>query len=193
LRESCLHLRIEEAGGSLSNGDGAVESRVGVQHSKVVLEDGSQVEGQFLGVHVGSEAVGGSLLLAGRDQEVVLGDGQVVDGLGAHERATDEAKVNRSRLMVGDGQDSVGRVAIDKLDTKDLRVGERYRDIDVQLGGLLDIRVLHLLYSLRSLYTSLAGYSQLLAIGGGTDLSVGRDSLQCKERECAELQRYHSD
>ena len=95
-----------------------------MQHSSVVLEDGGQVEGQVLGVHVGSEAVGGSLLLAGRDQEVVLGDGQVADGLGADEGATDEAKVNGGSLMVGDGQDSVGRVVVDELDTEDLRVRE---------------------------------------------------------------------
>jgi hypothetical protein len=124
LRKRCLHLRVEEAGRSLNNRYSAVESRVGVQHSKVVLEDGGQVEGQILRVHVGSEAVGGSLLLAGRDQQVVLGDGQVVDGLGVHEGATDEAKVNGSSLVVGDGQNRVGCVAIDELDTKDFRVRE---------------------------------------------------------------------
>ena len=138
-----------------------------MQHSKVVLEDGGQVEGQVLGVHVGSEAVGGRLLLAGRDQEVVLGDGQVGDRLGAHKGATDEAKVDGGGLMVGDRQDSVGRVAIDELDTKDFGVREGNRDGDVQVGCLLDIGILNFLDSLGSLYTSLAVYGQLLVIDHG--------------------------
>lgn len=143
-----------------------------MQHSSVVCENGGQVEGQVLGVHVDSETVGGSLLLASRDQEVILGNSQVADGLLVYEGAADEAEVDGGGLVVGDGQDSVGRVSIDELDTKDFRVGEGYRDGDIQLGRLLDTGVLHLLYGLRSLYTSLAGHIQLLAIEGWTDLSV---------------------
>lgn len=95
-----------------------------MEHASVVLEDGGQVEGQVLGVHLGSEAVGGSLLLASRNQKVVLAESQVADSLGAHKGTADEAKVNGGSLMVGDGQDGVGRVAVDELDTKDLRVRE---------------------------------------------------------------------
>ena len=127
-----------------------------MDHASVVLEDGGQVEGQVLGVHLGSEAVGGSLLLASRDQKVVLAEGQVADSLGADERTTNEAKMNRGSLMVGDGENGVGRVAIDELDTEDLRVGEGNRDGDVQLGSLLDVRILNLVYDLRSLCTSSA-------------------------------------
>lgn len=162
--QSDLHLRVEEAHGSLNNRDSAVESRVGVQHAGVVLEDGGQVEGQVLGMHFGSKAVGGSLLLASRNQKVVLAESQVADSLGAHKGTANEAQVNRSSLMVGDGQDGVGRVAIDELDTEDLRVGERNRDGDVQSGSLLDIRILNLFYGLGSLCTSSAWPSQLLAI-----------------------------
>lgn len=162
--QSDLHLRVEEAHRSLNNRDSAIESRVGVQHAHVVLENGGQVEGQVLGVYLGSEAVGCSLLLASRDQKVVLAEGQVADSLGADEGTTNEAKVNGGSLMVGDGQDSVGRVAIDELDTEDLRVGEGNRDGDVQLGSLLDVRILNLIYNLRSLCTSSAWSSQLLAI-----------------------------
>ena len=136
-----------------------------MQHASVVLEDGGQVESQVLGVHLGSEAVGGSLLLACRDQKVVLAESQVADGLGADEGTANEAKVNRGSLMVGNGQDGVVRVAIDELDTEDLRVREGNRDGDVQSGSLLDLRILNLLYDLRSLCTSSAWSSQLLAIG----------------------------
>lgn len=127
-----------------------------MDHASVVLEDGGQVEGQVLGVHLGSEAVGGSLLLASRDQKVVLAEGQVADSLGADEGTTNEAKVDRGSLMVGDGQNGVGRVAIDKLHAEDFRVREGNRDGDVQLGSLLDFRILNLLYDLRSLCTSSA-------------------------------------
>jgi hypothetical protein len=161
--QSDSHLRVEEAHRSLNNRDSAVESRVGVEHAHVVLENGGQVEGQVLGVHLGSEAVGCSLLLAGRNQKVVLAEGQVADSLGADERTTNEAKVNGGSLVVGDGQNGVGRVAIDELDTENLRVGEGNRDGDIQLGSLLDIRILNLLYDLRSLCTSSAWFPQLLA------------------------------
>lgn len=191
--ESCLHLRVEETRGSLNNRNGAIEGRVDVGHAELVLENSSQVEGQVLRVHVDSEAVGGSLLLAGRDQEVVLGGSQAAVGSLVQERATDDVQVDRGGLVVGDGQDSVGRMSINELDTEDLRVREGDRDVDIQSGSLLDIGVLHLLYGLRSLYTSLAEYFRLLAIEGWTDLSVGRDGLQCKERKCAELQRHHND
>lgn len=141
-------------------------------HTELVLEDGSQVEGQVLGVHVDSETVGGSLLLAGRDQEVVLGGGQAAVGSLVQERTTDDVKVDGGGLMVGDGQNSVGRMSIDELDTEDLGIREGNRDSDIQLGSLLYIGVLNLLYGLRSLYTSLAGYFQLRAIGRLTNLSV---------------------
>jgi len=171
--ESCLHLRIEETRGSLNNRDGAIEGRIDVGHAELVLEDSSQVEGQVLGVHVDSEAVGGSLLLAGRDQEVVLGGSQAAVGSLVQERATDDVQVDGGGLVVGDGQDSVGRMSIDELDTEDLRVREGDRDVDIQFGSLLDIGVLYLLYGLRSLYTSLAGDLQSLAIDDWTNLSVG--------------------
>lgn len=168
-------MRIEEARGSLNNRDSAVESRVDVVHTRLVLEDSSQVEGQVLGVHVDSETVGGSLLLTGRDQEVVLGGGQAAVTVGplAEERTTDVVKADGGGLMVGDGQNSVGRMSINELDTEDLRVRERNRDGDVQFGGLLDIGILNLLYGLRSLYTSLARSFQSRANGGLTNLSVG--------------------
>ncbi|KAH0445785.1 hypothetical protein KCU90_g178, partial [Aureobasidium melanogenum] len=97
--------QLAQAHGSLDNRDSAVESRVGVEHAHVVLENGGQVEGQVLGVHFGSEAVGCSLLLASRDQKVVLAEGQVADSLGTDEGATNEAKVDGGSFMVGDGQD----------------------------------------------------------------------------------------
>ena len=142
-------------------------------HAELVLEDSSQVESQVLRVHVDSEAVGGALLFAGRDQDVVLGGGQGAVGSLVQEGTTDVGQADRGGLLVGDGQDSVGRMSIDELDTEDLRVREGDRDSDIQLGSLLDIGVLHLFYGLRSLYTSLAGHLQLLAIEGWTNLSVG--------------------
>lgn len=82
-----------------------------MDHAVLVLDNSGQVEGQVLGVHLGSEAVGGSLLLASGNQEVVLVDGQVAEGdgrvgssrdtRGSQERAANVAKVDRGCLMVG--------------------------------------------------------------------------------------------
>lgn len=110
--DDCSHLRVKERGGSLDNGDGLVEHLLGEHGTLGVLDDGGQVEGQVLGVHLGCEAVGKRLLLAGRDGDIVAGGRQVADNdwwlrsawnaNWSHEGATNKEKVDGLSLEVCD-------------------------------------------------------------------------------------------
>ena len=173
----------------------------GVDHPSVILDDSSQVEGKILGVHLGSEAVSGSLLLASGDQDIIAADGQVAksdrrvrgagNARGSEERTSNVAKVDGGSLVVGNREDGVGRVAIDQLHTKDLRVGERNSYLDVQLGRLLLSGILNLLLDLGRLLASLVCMLMYLGSRVAYNLGQGGNGLEGKERECAELQRYH--
>lgn len=135
-----MHLRIEEAGGSLDNTDGLVVDLLGEDCTLYIREHGSQVESQVLGVHLGCEAVGQSLLLASWDRDVVACGSQIADNLrwnrsawntdGGHERAANKEEVDRAGLMVGNGQNGLSRVSVDELHTKHFGVWERCGDLD---------------------------------------------------------------
>lgn len=139
------HLRVEEGGRGLDNGDGLVEDLGGVDVAGGALNHGGKVESQVLRVHLGCEAEGQGLLLAGGDGDIVAGGSQVAEdnwrvrgtrlAIGSQERATDEQEVDGLGLVVCDGEESLGGMAIDELDTKDLAVREDGRDVDGKLGG----------------------------------------------------------
>lgn len=91
------------------------------------------------------EGVGNGLLLARGDLDRVLLGGQVAHNLVLAssllgEGAANQADANCLGLVVADGQASFGGMAVDELDAKDLSLGERDRDLDVQVRrlGLLD-------------------------------------------------------
>lgn len=144
-----LHLRVEQAGGPLNDGDGLVvggDSEDGVLR---VPQNGDELEAEILGVELGREGVWDGLLSAGGNLDGVLLRGEVAHDLRLaigllEKRATNDADANGLGLVVGDGQTRLGGMAVDQLDSKDLALGERCRDLDVQvwclgLGNFLDI------------------------------------------------------
>lgn len=135
------HLGVEQAGGPFNNGDGLV---VGGDCENGVLgvpQNGDELETEILGVELGGEGVGHSLLSAGGDLNRVLLRGEVAHDLRLaigllEKRATNDAYANGLGLIVGDGQTRLGDMAVDHLDTKDLALRERGRDLDVQVRCL---------------------------------------------------------
>lgn len=137
---SCIHLGIEDAGGSLNNADGLVVGRDGVE-SILAVEDRDQLEAHVLGVHLGAEAVVDSLRLAGGDLNRVALGSQVAQHLGLVAAIEDQRPANNGHadglgLLVGDVEHSLGSMAVDELDTEDLGLREFGLDRDLQVGRL---------------------------------------------------------
>ena len=138
--EEGSHLRIEDAGVGFDNADCLVESRHGEEVALGVRHDSGKVQPEVLGVHVGGEGVGQCLLRARRNLGVVAGGSEVANvPTWFPERpktASNEIDADGVLFLVGEGQESFGRVAIDELHAKDLGGRERSRDRDCQLGDL---------------------------------------------------------
>lgn len=90
-----------------------------------VREDGRQGKLEVLGMHLGGEAVADRLLGPGGDLDTITGGSQVAGDLGlilgVTKSTANKIDGNRVRLIVGDGDQRLGRVAIDKLNAKNLR------------------------------------------------------------------------
>lgn len=140
-----LHLRVEEAGGRLDNGSGAVESREGKDAALVVGEDGHELDADVLGLHVEGKAVGDGLGLAGVDGQVVLRGRQVVEdalvgggvggqGLVRGEGARHQGELDGAGLVVGHLEQGARGLAVDQAQANELGVGKGGRDFGVDGG-----------------------------------------------------------
>lgn len=134
-------MRIEEAGGCFHDRDGLVVHRNGEEAVLVVAQNSYELQTKILGVELGGEAVGNCLLCTGGDLDGVLLGGEVANDTGLSillqgQRSANNGDANGRGLVVVDGQASFGGMAVDELDAKDLRLGERDRDLDVQVGRL---------------------------------------------------------
>lgn len=145
-RESCVHLGIEEAGGSLDNGGAALIRRHLEDDALCVGEDGEQMQAHILRVHVEHKRVGKRLCLARLNLQAVLHDGQVAHNalvgghvigklLGRPQRAVGEEELDGPVLVVGDLDEGRRGAAIDQLEAEDVGVGERGSDVGVEGGG----------------------------------------------------------
>ena len=124
-----LHLRVEDAVGPLDNSDSLVVGGDGEDGVLRVSQDSDELKTEVLGVHLGREGVGHSLLCASRDLDRVLLRSKVAQNLELaidllEQRATDDVHANGLWLIVGDGQAGLSGMAIDELDAEDLRLGE---------------------------------------------------------------------
>ena len=88
-------------------------------------------------MHVGLEAVWQALLFAGRYFDSILLRGQISDNTSPRwievwcpEAASNELDSDWFGFLIAEGNDRIGRLAIDKLDAKDLCVRERCRYLD---------------------------------------------------------------
>lgn len=177
--KSALHLRVKDAGLRLNNADSAV---VGVESEEVAIgirDDGSEGEQQILGVHFGGEAVADALLLTGRDLNAVTVRSQVANNLAAfsfncRQGTTNEVHSHGRFLLIGESDQRLGRVAIDKLDTEDLGGREGGVGRDRKQLGFREILLL----------------SSILVtcdIASATQLTVGRWESRERERTAARL------
>jgi hypothetical protein len=112
----------------------------GEETTFAVRENGRQSQLKVLGVHLGGEAVAYRLLRSGGDLDSVASSGQIASDLGlvlgVAKTPTNKVHSNRVRLIVGDGDQCLSRVTVDKLNTKDLRSRERRLGRDSQNGSL---------------------------------------------------------
>ena len=80
-------------------------------------------------MHLSGEAVADCLLLASGNLNGITSSSQVADNLrlvfSVSKATPDKVHRDRIRLIVGDGDQRLGRVTVDKLDTEDLGSRER--------------------------------------------------------------------
>lgn len=133
-------MRVENAGVGLNNADCAIVGSDGEEVALAVRDDGRESHQEILGVHLGGKAVANGLLLTGRDLDTVANGGQVADDLGliirVPQASTDEVHGDWVRLIVGDGNQCLGRVTVDKLDAEDLGSREGSLGSDSQADSL---------------------------------------------------------
>lgn len=141
------HLRVKEAGRGLNDGGGSVVSLELVDIAVGVGDNSNKLEKDILGLHVEGEGERKLLLLTSLNGEVVRDSSQVTDDalvgglvsgklLGGSELATNEGDLDGSLVAVLDLNNSLGRSAIDKLDAKDVGVGERRSHVGSELGSV---------------------------------------------------------
>ena len=139
-------MRIENAGGWLNNSDSLVVSLNLVDVTGLAGDHGDQVKTELDWVQVVDKGVWKSGLLAGRNQYIVSGGSEVADHscagrginrqwLECREKSANEGDGDWIGFAVGEVKNSFGRVAIDELDTENLRVGERGRDREGKVGS----------------------------------------------------------
>lgn len=128
-RGGVLHLGVEDAGIRLHDANGAIVGNDRNQAALAVRNNGGKSQLEILGVHLGGEAIADCLLLASGNLNSITSSRQVADNLGLVTRVpkatADEVHRDRVRLIVGDGDQRLGRVTVDKLDTEDLGSRER--------------------------------------------------------------------
>jgi hypothetical protein len=131
-----LHLGIEEAGVLIHNGDSSVV-RLHGEEGIARGDDGGNIQTKLLRMHVGLDPEGQRLLLAGRDLDSILLGGQVAHDTGAlrievgrPEAAADELDDDGLWLLVREGDEGVGGLAVDELYAEDFGIGEAGGDCD---------------------------------------------------------------
>ena len=87
---SCIHLRVKDAGRSLDNGHGFVVGGKSEQVVLLVLEHSHELQTDVLGVHLGREAVGQRLLLAGGDFQAIALAGEIAQDVRLVARVLDQ-------------------------------------------------------------------------------------------------------
>ena len=134
-----LHLGVEDAGIRLHDANGAIVGKNRKQAALAVRNNGRKSHLEILGVHLGGEAIADCLLLASGNFDSITSSSQVADNLGliiGFPKATaDKVHRDRVRLIIGDGDQRLGRVTVDKLDTEDLGSRERGLGRDSQSGN----------------------------------------------------------
>lgn len=112
----------------------------GSQTALAVRNDGREGHLKILGVHLGGEAVADGLLLTSRNLNGIASSGQVTDNLALvldiPKTTSDEVHGNGVGLIVGNGDQRLGRVTIDELDAEDLGSRERCLGGDSQRASV---------------------------------------------------------
>ena len=124
-----LHLRVKDASLRFNNANGAVVGVDGEETAFTVGDHGSQRESEVLGVHLGGKTVAQTLLLASGNIDAVPSGSQVANQLAlliqGRQSTANEVDSHRRSFIVGEGNQCLRGVAIDKLHAEDLRSRER--------------------------------------------------------------------
>lgn len=132
-------------------------------------------------MHFSREAVADGFFRSGGDLDAVASGSQITSNLslvfGVAKTTADKVYSDRVRLIVGDGDQCLGRVTIDKLDAKNLRSWERCLGGNSENGGLC--------FSLRSILHIQSRVSQLLSATMDSEGRSFRDiqqRIRCRQR-----------
>lgn len=135
-----LHLRIKDAGIGLDNANGTIVGNDREQPALTVRNDGRKSHLEILRVHLSREAVADGLLLTSGNLNGVTSSSQVTNNLGlvidVSKATSNEVHRDGVRLIIGNGDERLGWVTVDKLDTKDLGSREGCLDRDSRSGNL---------------------------------------------------------
>ena len=124
-------MRIKDTRLSLDNTHSLIEGLQGVGCALHIRHHSGQIQLQILRVQIDGKAIAQAITRASRDFDVVPCGCQVgydLGTIGTHgirpKRTANEDNTDRLGLSIGEGEQGLSRMAIDKLDTKDLRMGE---------------------------------------------------------------------
>lgn len=142
------HLGIEDARIWLNNLNGSVESLLS-EESVSSSNDSCEIQPDFLWVHVCLKRERKVLALPRWNLNTILLGRQIAKNLGLSsaklwrpQAASYELDSHRLGLLVGEGELNIDRLAIDNLDTKDLRIWKVGSHLDIQsrrLGWVFDV------------------------------------------------------
>lgn len=141
-----VHLRVEDASGSLNNTDSLIESLNLINRTRLTSHNCNNIEPQILGMEISCEAERQGLLLASRNLNIVSRMGEVADHGGrwvstrcqwlqSRQRASNDGYVDRLGFMVREIEECLCRVPIYKLHAEDLGLWEGSGDRDGEIGG----------------------------------------------------------
>ena len=139
VREAVLHLGVEDAGIGLHHAHSAIEGLEGEEVALTVRQDACNVETKILGVHLRGKAVADGVLRLGRNLDAITRSSQVANNLAVlaqiPQTGAEDVESDRVGLIIGERNQGLGWVAIDELDTKDLRLGESSVHLDGEIRG----------------------------------------------------------
>jgi len=120
------HLRVKDARISLNDADSLIKRLERIRGSFAVRDHSRQTQPQVLGVEVRCEIVANAVGLTSGNLHIISRSRKIADYLRTScesirpEIATNKVDTDSFRLVICDGEESLGRMAIDKLDTEDL-------------------------------------------------------------------------
>lgn len=137
---------VQKASWSFDNADSLVESLNLEDITRSIVHDGSNVKTKVLWVKLSSELVWEAQFLSSSNLDVITSAGEITDdtsrgwstlreSIQSSQVCTNDSESYGFGLIVGEFKKSLGRVVVDELHTKNLRLWEGGEDLDIQVGS----------------------------------------------------------